>query len=370
MPHRRWPLMRAIISGGGTGGHIFPAIAIAGAIKEKWPNAEILFVGAKGRMEMTKVPEAGYSIEGLRISGFQRKSSLKNLLLPFKVISSIWNSFKIIKKFKPDVAIGVGGYASGPLLYVASRMNIPTIIQEQNSYPGVTNRMLAGRVNKICVAFEGMQKYFPSEKIVVTGNPVRNLNLPSSQRSDAYAHFNLEAENKTVLVTGGSLGSGTLNLAMKAAKDFISQHSEIQWIWQIGQYYWNDFSQTETAQLPNVFPTEFIRSMDKAYLIADVVICRAGALTLSEIALCGKPSILVPSPNVAEDHQTKNAMSLVESDAAIMVRDDQLVEILPKLIQELIFDESKLKIYSSRIAGLARPRAKEHIVEVIENLFN
>lgn len=361
--------MKVIISGGGTGGHIYPAIAIADAIMENWPEAEIRFVGAEGRMEMEKVPRAGYEIDGLWISGFQRKSSLKNLLLPAKVVHSLWKSRSIIRQFKPDLAIGVGGYASGPMLYMASAMNVPSMIQEQNSFPGITNKLLAGRVDKICVAFEGMDRFFDRNKIVLTGNPVRSLDLPMERRQEAYDHFGLDPSKFTVLLVGGSLGSLTINRAMETAAQQIGENvDKLQFIWQIGDHYYDRFVKMETARSSNVKPVRFVERMDLAYLAADLVICRAGALTLSEIAICGKAAVLVPSPNVSEDHQTKNAQALVDDGAALMIKDDQLVTRLMAVVQELSRDSETVEGLRRSILKLARPNATKEIIDVIKNL--
>ncbi|MDX1685132.1 MAG: undecaprenyldiphospho-muramoylpentapeptide beta-N-acetylglucosaminyltransferase [Saprospiraceae bacterium] len=360
--------MKAIISGGGTGGHIYPAIAMADAIMAQWPEAEVRFVGASGRMEMEKVPRAGYPIEGLWISGFQRKSSLKNLLLPFKVSHSLWRSWQILRSFSPDIAIGVGGYASGPLLYVASTLNIPTMIQEQNSFPGITNRLLGRKVDRICVAFEDMDRFFDSEKIVLTGNPVRDLKLPLSERGQAYEHFGLDPDRKTVLVVGGSLGSLTLNQSMAGSDNRISESDQMQFIWQIGDLYMDRYGDSETAGLENVCPLRFIERMDLAYAAADLVVCRAGALTLSELAMCEKAALLVPSPNVAEDHQTKNAMALVREGAAEIMRDEECVESMIEKVEKLIADEDRLQMLSENISNWAKPNATRDIISVIKRL--
>ena len=360
--------MKIIISGGGTGGHIYPAIAIADAVKAKWPHAEIRFVGAIGRMEMEKVPKAGYKIQGLWISGLQRKSSLKNLLLPIKVIHSLWRCFGIIRKFKPDLAIGVGGYASGPLLYAASRMGIPTMIQEQNSFPGITNKLLAKRADKICVAFDQMERFFEKDKLVLTGNPVRNWFSGDTLRLDAIHHFALDGSKKTILIVGGSLGSLAINKAMVHHAKIWAALEDVQIIWQVGALYMDRFSDSKTAKLAHVHPLKFIDRMDLAYGVADIVICRAGALTLSEIALCAKPAILIPSPNVSEDHQTKNARALVDSDAALMIRDEELEERLASEALKLIHDDVQCKLLSDKISKWAKPNATEDILNTIQNL--
>lgn len=347
-----------IISGGGTGGHIFPAIAIANAIKAKQPDAEILFVGAEGRMEMEKVPAAGYKIVGLRISGFQRKLSLKNFLVPFKIIASMLKSARIIKEFKPDVAVGVGGYASGPLLQTAVRKKIPALIQEQNSFPGITNKILAKRVDKICVAYSGMEKFFPAKKIIITGNPVRqDITDLQQKRSEAYKFFGVDPGKKTLLVIGGSLGALTINESIAGCLKLLAENN-IQVIWQTGKSYY------ETArQIFNSSPGgrgwvgAFITRMDFAYSIADMVVSRAGAISVSELCIAAKAVILVPSPNVAEDHQTKNAMALVNQNAALLVKDAEARTILGKKIMELANDEMLKNSLEKNISRMARKDA-------------
>ncbi len=361
--------LKVIISGGGTGGHIFPAIAIANAIKAKQPDADILFVGAKGRMEMEKVPKAGYQIEGLWISGFQRKLTLQNLLFPVKLVSSMLKARQIIRRFKPDVAIGVGGYASGPLLEMATRMGIPALIQEQNSYAGATNKLLAQKVQKICVAYDQMEHYFPKEKIVVTGNPVRSdlVNINAS-REEALQYFGLDANKKTLVIFGGSLGARTLNQAMAASTEWLHKRPDIQVLWQCGSLYVEQYQNCETAKLPNVRIQAFIDRMDLAYKIADAAIARAGALTVSELCLVGLPTILVPSPNVAEDHQTKNAMALVEKGAAILLKDaNAIAQMIPKAL-ELLDDENLRQKLSANIKQLAKPNAAEEIADEVLKL--
>jgi UDP-N-acetylglucosamine--N-acetylmuramyl-(pentapeptide) pyrophosphoryl-undecaprenol N-acetylglucosamine transferase len=358
---------RVIISGGGTGGHVYPAIAIADAIKKLAPDTEFQFVGAKGKLEMEKVPQAGYPIEGLWISGFQRKLTFRNLLFPFKLFHSLLKAGRIIRKFKPDVAIGVGGYASGPTLEMAARKGIYTLLQEQNSFPGVTNRLLAKKANKICVAYDGMERFFPAENIVQTGNPVRsdffqNLN---EKKAEALEYFNFDENKKTIFIVGGSLGARTMNQAMEAGYNLLKSNPNIQVIWQIGKLYIDDFGKCETARLKNIRPHVFIDRMDLAYAAADVVIGRAGALTISELCLVGKPAILIPSPNVAEDHQTKNAMALVEKDAAKMVKDvDAKKEMLSTAI-ELLKNIEEQKKLSENISKLAKPNAAEEIAKVV-----
>ena len=363
--------MRVLISGGGTGGHVYPAIAIANAIKDKDPSAEILFVGAKGKLEMEKVPAAGYPIVGLWISGFQRKLSMRNLSFPFKLTSSLYRARKIIKDYKPDVAVGVGGYASGPILQVASMMKIPTLIQEQNSYPGITNKILAKKVNKICVAYDGMERFFPSDKIIFTGNPVRrDLYDIQINREEAKASFGIDNDHKTVLIFGGSLGARRINESVEGAFDMIKRHSEINYIWQVGKMYFDEYSCGVVAALPNITVLPFIERMDYAYAAADAVVCRAGALTISEIALINKPAVLIPSPHVAEDHQTKNAMALVNNDAALMVRNAEAKEKMIPTILELLSDEKLQQKLVGNLKKMGRPNATSEIAEEIFKLIN
>lgn len=359
---------RIIISGGGTGGHVFPAIAIADAIKAKVPGVEILFVGAQGKIEMEKVPKAGYSIEGLWISGFQRSLSFRNLLFPVKLIHSLLNARSILRKFKPQVAVGVGGYASGPLLDMATRKGIPALIQEQNSYAGVTNKLLSQRVQKVCVAYEGMERFFPAEKIVLTGNPVRRSVAQANDRAAARTHFGLAADKPTLLIFGGSLGALSINEAMAQNTDFLRSNTDVQVIWQCGGSHYEKYQNCATAQLTNVKLMAFIDRMDLAYAAADVVCSRAGALTISELCLVGKPAILVPSPFVAEDHQTKNAQALVDKNAAIMVANgDTVAELLPQAL-ELLKNETKRNTLAQNILALARPNAAEEIAEQVLSL--
>ena len=361
--------MRVLISGGGTGGHVYPAIAIANAIKDKDPSAEILFVGAQGKLEMEKVPAAGYPIKGLWISGFQRKLSMRNLSFPFKLASSLYRAREIIKDYKPDVAVGVGGYASGPILQVASMMKIPTLIQEQNSYPGITNKILAKRVNRICVAYDGMERFFPSNKIIFTGNPVRrDLYDIQINREEAKASFGIDNDHKTVLIFGGSLGARRINESVEGAFDMIKRHSEINYIWQVGKMYFDEYSCGVVAALPNITVLPFIERMDYAYAAADAVVCRAGALTISEIALINKPAVLIPSPHVAEDHQTKNAMALVNNDAALMVRNAEAkVKMIPTIL-ELLSDEKLQQDLVGNLKKMGRPNATSEIAEEIFKL--
>lgn len=356
-----------IISGGGTGGHIYPAIAIADELKTRFPDAEFLFVGAEDRMEMEKVPQAGYKIKGLWISGLQRSLSLQNLAFPLKLVSSLAKSFKILKSFKPDIAIGTGGYASAPLLRMAALKGIPCIIQEQNSHAGITNKWLGGKVEKICVAYEGMEKFFPSEKIKITGNPVRQdlLNI-SSKRGEAVAYFNLEKEKKTLLVLGGSLGARRINQLIE--KSFpLFENQNVQVIWQCGKYYEKAYQDKGSA---SVQVHTFLNRMDLAYAAADIIISRAGALSVSELCLVGKPVVFIPSPNVAEDHQTKNAMAIAEKNAALLIKENELDANFEKEFSALLASEEKQKTFSENIKKLAKPNATKDIVEEIEKLLN
>ncbi|MEM8892950.1 MAG: undecaprenyldiphospho-muramoylpentapeptide beta-N-acetylglucosaminyltransferase [Bacteroidota bacterium] len=361
---------RIIISGGGTGGHIYPAIAIGQALQQLLDDVEILFVGAKGKMEMTKVPEAGFPIEGLWISGIQRKLTLDNLSFPFKVISSIFKSIGILKRFKPDAVVGVGGYASGPLLYAATAKKIPSLIQEQNSYAGLTNKWLANRVNRICVAHKRMERFFPQERIVFTGNPVRKdiLNLDKG-RSKALAHFGLSEKKKTILLIGGSLGARTLNESMVNGLHQLIK-CDVQLIWQTGQFYYEEMEQRSAGfdkSLIKVLP--FLKEMDLAYAAADLVISRAGALSISELCLVKKPVIFVPSPNVAEDHQTKNAQALVEDQAALMISDLEAKEALIPKALELLDDLKEQSSLSENIGKLAKPDAASDIAQEIKKMI-
>ena len=363
--------MKIIISGGGTGGHVYPAIAIADAIKKIQPDADILFVGAEGKMEMEKVPKAGYPIKGLNITGFQRKLTFGNLLFPFKLIFSLIKANNIVRKFKPDVAVGVGGYASGPLLKVAERKSIPTVLQEQNSYPGVTNKLLAKNAHKICVAYDGMERFFPKDKIVLTGNPIRAEFFKDliNKKEEAYRHFGFDKNKKTVFVFGGSLGARTINQAMEANTDLLRENQQIQVLWQIGKLYIEDFGKCETAKMPNLKTEIFIERMDLAYAMADLVIGRAGALTISELCLVGKPAILIPSPNVAEDHQTKNAMALVDQNAALLVHDKDAKEKMLSTAIDLLNDENKKIELAKNLKKLAKPNAAENIAKEILKLI-
>lgn len=356
--------LRVIISGGGTGGHIFPAIAIANAIKKKNPAAEILFVGANGRMEMEKVPHAGYKIKGLNIAGFQRGSIVKNLTLPFKLAGSLLSAYNIIRSFKPHVAVGVGGYASAPLLRAASFAGLPTVIQEQNSFAGITNKILSKNAKVICTAYEGMEKVFPKEKIVLTGNPVRaeiaNMNCT---KEESKKYFGLDENKKTILIIGGSLGARTLNQSVEAAIERIKE-SDCQILWQTGKMYFDDCAKIAEG-VPNLHAKMFIDKMDYAYSCADVIMSRAGALSISELQLVGKPVILVPSPNVAEDHQTHNAIALVNKKAALLIKDDEAKLNLIGAAFDLLKNESLQKELSANIKQMAIPNAAARIVEEI-----
>jgi UDP-N-acetylglucosamine--N-acetylmuramyl-(pentapeptide) pyrophosphoryl-undecaprenol N-acetylglucosamine transferase len=359
-----------MISGGGTGGHIYPAISIAQSLKLMLTDVEILFVGAEGKMEMRKVPEAGFEIVGLWISGIQRSLSFQNLIFPFKLISSLWKSFKLIKSFKPDAVVGVGGYASGPLLFVASLQKIPCLIQEQNSYAGLTNKLLASRVQKICVAHEGMEKYFPKEKLVVTGNPVRStIQANQELKQESFKYFGLNFDKKTVLVVGGSLGARSVNEMILAGLSRITQKN-VQVIWQTGGYYYQEMLSRvgEIDQSVKIF--DFISEMKLAYAAADVVISRAGALSIAELMLTGKPSILVPSPNVAEDHQTINAQALVDRDAAIMVKDQEGMEHLIDVTIQLLDENDRCKQLAENIKQMAHPNASKDIANEVIKLIS
>lgn len=373
---------RIIISGGGTGGHIFPAVSIANAIRELCPEAEILFVGAEGRMEMQRVPDAGYRIIGLPVAGFDRQHLWRNFSVILKLLRSQWKARKIIKEFRPQVAVGVGGYASGPTLKTAGMMGIPTLIQEQNSYAGVTNKLLAQKADRICVAYEGMEKFFPSEKILLTGNPVRQSLLDNQiTRETAASAFGFNPNLKTVLVLGGSLGARTINQTLAAGLALMKAHPEVQFIWQTGKIYIDQVKAAITAftgeavrnarvgSIPNLYVTDFIKNMNNAYTLADLVISRAGAGSISEFCLLGKPVILVPSPNVAEDHQTKNALALVNKDAALYVKDAEAQEKLLDTALEAVADDELLKQLSVNIAKLALPDSARIIAEEVLKLI-
>ena len=357
-------MKRFIISGGGTGGHIFPAIAIADELKRRLPDAEILFVGAKDRMEMQKVPQAGYPIEGLWISGLQRKLSWQNLLFPLKFISSLLKSRSIIKRFKPDAVIGTGGFASGAVVKVAGQMGIPTFIQEQNSYAGITNKMLAKNAHKICVAYDAMEQFFPKEKIVKTGNPIRDglLNI-AEYRSEGLSYFHLDSQQKTLLVLGGSLGARRINQLIEQQLPLFEQLG-VQVLWQCGKLYYEEYKKYNSEQ---VRVLAFIDRMELAYAAADVIISRAGASSVSELCVVGKPVIFIPSPNVAEDHQTKNARAIADKQAAILLRENELNEQFANTFSKLIANEAQQEALSAHIKALAQPNATKDIVNLILN---
>jgi UDP-N-acetylglucosamine--N-acetylmuramyl-(pentapeptide) pyrophosphoryl-undecaprenol N-acetylglucosamine transferase len=360
-------MKRFILSGGGTGGHIYPAIAIANELKARFPDAGFLFVGAEDKMEMQKVPQAGYKIKGLWIAGLQRKLTFQNAIFPVKLLSSLLRSRTIINEFKPDAVIGTGGFASGPLMQVAGMKGIPTLIQEQNSYPGITNKMLAKKAEKICVAYEGLERFFPKGKIVMTGNPVRQDLLDiAGKRSEAIAHLKLDPSKKTLLVIGGSLGARRINeLIAKELVNFASQN--VQVIWQCGKLYYEAYR--HFGEKENVQVLSFIDRMDLVYAAADVVISRAGASSVSELCIVGKPVIFIPSPNVAEDHQTKNAQSVVGKGGAIMLKEPELDTQFATVFGELINDENRRRELGENIKKLAKPNATKDIVDEIEKLI-
>jgi len=363
--------VRVIVSGGGTGGHIFPAIAIANAVRERWPQADILFVGAENRMEMERVPAAGYQIIGLPVAGFDRKNLFRNVPVALKLLRSMKQARKIVDDFKPDIAVGVGGYASGPTLKAASAKGVPTLLQEQNSYAGVTNKMLAQRATTICVAYEGMEKFFPKEKIVLTGNPCRqDLVISKENKEKGYAYFQLDPRKKTILMVGGSLGARTLNESIVAAFPTLRDTDDVQVIWQCGQYYYQEMQQLfiEGKIPPQVHLLDFVARMDYAYAVADLVISRAGAGSISEFCLLEKAVILVPSPNVAEDHQTKNAQALVNKDAAVMVSDTLAPRVLFDVALSLVQNDDQLKSLSRHIARLAQHDSAKRIADEIEKI--
>ncbi len=359
-----------IISGGGTGGHIFPAIAIANGLKQRLDDPEILFVGAEGRMEMEKVPQAGYRIIGLPIMGLQRRLTLKNLKVPFMLLKSQQMAKKIIREFQPDAAIGVGGYASGPTLNKATGMGVPGLIQEQNSYPGITNKILAKKVQRICVAYDNMERFFDPSKIVKTGNPIRAELLETcSDRDAGIAHFELDPQKRTVLVVGGSLGARTVN---QAVLNYVKHHHDqsFQFIWQTGKYYYESLlEEIKPLNDHTVHIMPFISEMGRAYAAADVVISRAGALSISELSAVGKASVFVPSPNVSEDHQTKNAMALVERDAALMIKDQEVTEKLPEVLGSLLSNSGKVQQLEDNIKAMGILDATDRIVDEVVKLI-
>lgn len=364
--------VKIVISGGGTGGHIFPAIAIADTLKKRFPQAEILFIGAKNRMEMDRVPKAGYSIEGLWISGFKRELTLDNLSFPFKLISSMIKARKILKRFKPDVVIGVGGFASGPTMKTAASLGIPIVIQEQNSYPGVTNKIVSKKASVICVAYENMEQWFPKDKIVLTGNPLRN-NIVSldDKKDEARRYFNLKPDKKTILLVGGSQGALGINRGISAQIASFKE-KDCQMIWQTGKHYYEQAVQevNDNGLQDRIKCTVFIDRMDLAYAAADVVISRAGAMSISELSLLNKAVVFVPLPTAAEDHQTKNAMSLVNANAAIMVKNSETEKELLPTVFGLLEDEERQNEMKNNIARFSKPNAAEDIVDQIEKILN
>jgi UDP-N-acetylglucosamine--N-acetylmuramyl-(pentapeptide) pyrophosphoryl-undecaprenol N-acetylglucosamine transferase len=355
-----------LISGGGTGGHIYPAIAIANELKLRYPEVNLLFVGAKDKMEMEKIPQAGYEIKGLWISGIQRKLTVNNLSFPLKLISSLWNASKIIRKFKPDVAVGTGGFASGPTLIMANRKGVPTLIQEQNSYPGITNKLLSKKAHKICVAYDNLERFFPVAKIVKTGNPVRqDLLSIHSKTKEGKTFFKLDKNKKTILVLGGSLGARKINQLIETNLKFFKKQ-EVQVIWQCGKFYIEEYNKHN--DLENIQVHEFLNRMDLAYAASDIIISRAGASSVSELCIVGKPVIFIPSPNVAEDHQTKNAKSIADQHGAILLRESEL-DTFPIVFETLLKDKGKQEHLSENIHELALPGATTDIVNEIEKLF-
>jgi UDP-N-acetylglucosamine--N-acetylmuramyl-(pentapeptide) pyrophosphoryl-undecaprenol N-acetylglucosamine transferase len=357
-----------LISGGGTGGHIYPAVAIANELKVRYPEARFLFVGAKDKMEMEKVPQAGYEIIGLWISGIQRKVTIKNLLFPCKLIYSLFKAHKIIKKFKPDIVIGTGGFASGPTLIMANMKKIPTLIQEQNSYPGITNKLLGKNAAVICVAYDGLERFFPKKKIIKTGNPVRASLLTIHEKNkiqEAHKLFKLKVKTTTVLVLGGSLGARKINELIEKNISFFNEHN-VQLLWQCGKLYYDEYK--KYAQKENVQIHAFINKMDLAYAAADIIISRAGASSVSELCIVGKPSIFIPSPNVAEDHQTKNAKSIADKHGAILLKENEL-ETFPIVFETLLKDEGKQESLRQNIKELALPNATFKIINQVEKLL-
>lgn len=357
---------RFILSGGGTGGHIYPAIAIANELKRRFSDAEFLFVGARDKMEMEKVPQAGYQIEGLWISGLQRKLTLKNLMFPIKLISSLLRARSIVKKFQPNVAIGTGGFASGPLLRMAASASIPTLLQEQNSFAGITNKLLANKAEKICVAYDGMEQFFPKEKVIKTGNPVRSdLVAIQVNQQMAIDFFGLSIEKPTVLVLGGSLGARRINQLIEKELDFFNELG-VQLVWQCGKLYYEDYKKYDSKTIK---VKAFLNKMDYAYAASDSIISRAGAGSVSELCLVGKPTLFIPSPNVAEDHQTKNAEALVKEEAALMLKEENLDTEFETVFKELMDSKESQNELSVNIRKLALPKATEHIVDEIEKLL-
>lgn len=360
------PSVNILLSGGGTGGHIYPAVAIANELKERNPEINILFVGAVGRMEMEKVPQLGFEIKGLNITGIQRSLSLKNLSFPFKLLSSLIKANSIIRKFKPSVVIGTGGFASGPTLYMANKKQIPSLIQEQNSYPGITNKLLASKADKICVAYDGLEKYFPSDKIIKTGNPVRQDILDiDTKREEALAYFGLDSDKKTIVVMGGSLGARAINQALDKHMQTILKN-DVQVVWQSGKLYYEEYKMHDKAN--SVHVKEFIQRMDLLYAAADILISRAGAGSISELCIVGKPVIFIPSPNVAEDHQTKNARAITDLDAAILLNEKDIDD-LPNIIKDLLEDKARQDSLCENIKKLALPNATKQIANEVEKIL-
>jgi len=355
-----------ILSGGGTGGHIYPAIAIANELKSRFPDAKFLFVGAQDKMEMQKVPQAGYPIKGLWIAGLQRRLTFDNALFPIKLLSSLLKSRQIIKQFQPDVVIGTGGFASGPLLQMANSAGIPTVIQEQNSFPGITNKLLSKKANAICVAYENLERFFPKDKMVLTGNPVRqDLMTIEGKRAEGVAHFNLDPNKKTILVLGGSLGARRVNQLIEKELEFFETQN-VQLLWQCGKLYFEEY---QKYQSKDVQVMAFIERMDLVYAAADIVISRAGASSVSELCIVGKPVVFIPSPNVAEDHQTKNAKSIADKNGAILIRESELDATFESTFSDLIGNENKQHELSQNIKSLALPNATKAIVEEIIKLI-
>lgn len=361
-------MKRIILSGGGTGGHIYPAVSVAEALKKRFgEDVEILFVGAEGKMEMTLIPNLGYNIKGLKIVGLQRRLTLKNFALPYYLLRSLNQARRIIKEFKPDVVAGFGGYASAPIVFVAQTMGVPTVIQEQNSYAGLVNKIVGGRAKKVCVAYDGMDRFFDESKIVMTGNPLRSaFGKGNIDRAEAFAHYGLEEGLPTILVVGGSLGTRTLNNMMKSWIVTLGGEAPVQVVWQTGRFYEKEMREF-FANYPtkNISLVPFIDRMDYAYEIADVVISRSGACTVSELCLAKKPTLFVPSPNVAEDHQTKNAMALVDKDAAVMVKDCDAADCGIATALKMVGDKAQLEQLSQNIAKLATPDAAERVADEI-----
>ena len=358
--------LNILLSGGGTGGHIYPAIAIADELKQRHPGAEFLFVGAEDRMEMEKVPQSGYKIVGLNISGFQRSLSFKNLTFPFKVLGSLLKAAKLVKEFKPDVVIGTGGFASGPTLYMASRAKVPSLIQEQNSFPGVTNKLLGKRADSICVAYDGLESYFPKAKMRKTGNPVRqDLLQIEDKRAEAIAHFKLDPERLTLVVMGGSLGAREINRAVAAQLNDLLGH-KAQLIWQTGKLYYEQYKDFDGLQ--QVRLVEFVSRMDLLYAAADLIVSRAGAASISELCIVGKPVIFIPSPNVAEDHQTKNAQAVVKNEAAVLLPEKE-IDTLSSVVKNLMKSPEKMRALAQNIKTMALPGATSDIVDEVEKLI-